>query len=522
MTHEQANSVFQKVVQFGGTGFLARLRIRKKLAVLHTLFTLALAAIVLVFLRPAVLRVVGSAESDKSASVLTTVLLQPQFTRRDLRGVDVSHAIAASLGLDASMIRTGNAPQLQIPEVLAARAVDNPGLVVPLVVNGFGAAAAFHRSTIEAPGFFILVSAPIPDVRAELTRLYLTSAAALIGMYMLVALALEVIILPRHVYTPIRRILAADRAVQERRAEDELVPESEIPADELGEIMRSRNAAIMAIRQQEVALTQALDEIERVADDLKRKNFLLEMTRRRLADVDRLASLGIMSAGIAHELNTPLAVIKGLTEKLNRQSESGHPSLETSEAQLMLRVVRRLERLSESLLDFARVRPPANRPSEIKGLIDEAITLVRLDRESQGGEILNLTPEPIECECDSDRIVQVLVNLIRNALDAARSKGPNHDPTVVVKADRSIREDEDWLSITITDNGNGIEPEILARLFEPFVSTRLDSRGTGLGLAVADGIVREHDGLILARNLPQRSGAQFEVMLPIKASSAHE
>ena len=150
------------------------------------------------------------------------------------------------------------------------------------------------------------------------------------------------------------------------------------------------------------------------------------------------------------------------------------------------------------------------------------MTLVRLDRDAQGSEIVNHTVNPIECECDSDRIVQVLVNLIRNAIDAARTGATAKDVRVEVKAERSIRESEDWLSITITDNGPGIEPEILARLFEPFVSSRLDSRGTGLGLAVADGIVREHDGLILARNLPHRAGAQFEVMLPIKASSAKD
>jgi two-component system sensor histidine kinase HupT/HoxJ len=78
----------------------------------------------------------------------------------------------------------------------------------------------------------------------------------------------------------------------------------------------------------------------------------------------------------------------------------------------------------------------------------------------------------------------------------------------------------DWVGLTITDNGPGIDPELLSRLFEPFVSTRLDSRGTGLGLAVADGIVREHGGVLLARNLPGRAGAVFEVILPKLAESA--
>ena len=77
------------------------------------------------------------------------------------------------------------------------------------------------------------------------------------------------------------------------------------------------------------------------------------------------------------------------------------------------------------------------------------------------------------------------------------------------------REGRRWVSLTITDDGPGIDPEVLKRLFEPFVSSKLDSRGTGLGLAVAEGIVREHHGLLLARNREGASGAVFEVLLPV-------
>jgi two-component system NtrC family sensor kinase len=111
-------------------------------------------------------------------------------------------------------------------------------------------------------------------------------------------------------------LLEADRAVQRGDTDAELVDEAAMPADEMGEIMRSRNDAIRGIRRQETALAHALDELETVAADLKRKNHLLENAKRNLEGADRLMSLGMMSAGIAHELNTPLAVAKGLVERL--------------------------------------------------------------------------------------------------------------------------------------------------------------------------------------------------------------
>src|SRR5205814_10689547 len=118
--------------------------------------------------------------------------------------------------------------------------------------------------------------------------------------------------------------------------------------------------------------------LEQVANDLKRKNHLLETARRNLADADRLASLGMMSAGIAHELNTPLTVLKGLVEKLN-----SHPrELDKTQAALMLRVVPRLERLGDSLLDFARARQPSIRRVPLAPLVQETMLLVGLDRDA--------------------------------------------------------------------------------------------------------------------------------------------
>ncbi len=354
---------------------------------------------------------------------------------------------------------------------------------------------------------FYAMGVEIAGAREAVWRLYAVVMVALLAVYGLVALALETLVLPATVYAPIRRMLEADRAVREGRTGEELVAEEDMPADELGEIMRSRNGAVVMLREKEAELSAAVAQLAESADDMRKKNHLLETAKRNLADADRLASLGMMSAGIAHELNTPLAVLKGLTEKL----EQGGGTTDAASAALMARVVRRLERLGESLLDFARVRPPESRPSDLRELVGEAITLVRLDREGTAA-IESRLAGPVMVSCDADRMVQVFVNLLRNAVDAVRGE---REGVVVVEGGLTERDGCALAVVAISDNGKGIDAAVLARLFEPFVSTRLDSRGTGLGLAVAEGIVREHGGMIAAGNRTDGRGAVFEVILPV-------
>jgi signal transduction histidine kinase len=485
-------------------GFLAGMRVRKKLVVLHTVFSLALAGILLIALRPAITEVVEQAEVDEARIVLGSVL--PAL-------VGGTRAESLEFGSGARAI-SGSASELGIPAAVANEAAAGPGRVVPTPQSVLGpGAVAFTVG--ESGGTFHAVSTTIASARAASVRVYWLTVGALLAVYALVAVALELVVLPQNVYAPIQRLLMADRAVREGRKEEELIPAASIPDDELGEIMRSRNESIDQLRRQEAALADALSRLEMVANDLKRKNHLLETARRNLADTDRLASVGMMSAGIAHELNTPLAVLKGMVEKINADPGAG---LEPAQAALMRRVVGRLERLGESLLDFARVRPPSTSEVGVHGMVREAATLVALDREARGVEIVNAVPEGLCAACDGDRMVQVLVNLIRNAVDAITTdRRGNSAPirgVVTIGASESIKDGQSWIAITISDDGPGLDPSIIHRLFEPFATTRLDSRGTGLGLAVAEGIVREHGGMILARNRPDRAGAIFEVLLP--------
>lgn len=518
------------------------MRIRKKLVVLHTIFSLALALVLLLALRPAINQLVEGAELDESANILATAL-----HRQDL---PFDPSLLNRPGL--SLLR-GSPEELDLPEPVAAEALAFPYRAVPTRRSALGpASVAYLPPTGSHPPEFVLLATRNEPARTASVRVYWLVAIALLAAYALVAVALELFVLPQNVYAPIRRMLLAEQAVQEGRKGEELIPDSTIPADELGEIMRSRNESVVKLRSQETQLAVALNRIEEVANDLKRKNYLLETAQRNLAGAERLASLGMMSAGIAHELNTPLAVLKGLVETLHADPAAGVPP---EQAALMLRVVGRLERLGEGLLDVARARPPRSSVLPLRHLVQEAITLVRLDRESASPralEIVNSIPEDANLNADPDRLLQAFVNLIRNAVDAltapvaradapltpgastnsvsAVSSGsggvappsgatpPPHQGIIEIACTRFCRDARDWLSVTITDNGPGIDAQILPRLFEPFATTRLDSRGTGLGLAVTDGIVREHGGLLLARNRSGRSGAVFEITLPAPAA----
>lgn len=494
----------------------AGMRIRKKLVFLHTVFSLVLAAVLALAMRPSIREVVSQAELHEAAVLLDLVMAERAQARE--AGQDPENAaaqLAARLGGSVT-VRSGDAAMLGISGVDAGvlRAQSSAGVIQ--TEDGVERQGVYDAVS----GEYVTVGVVLQGARDAVVSLYILVTLALLAVYALVALALEVFVLPQHVYGPLGTLLQADQALRDGRIESELVPEVAIPADELGDIMYSRNESIRSLRRHEHDLAAALARLEEVNTDLVKKNHLLEMARQNLADADRLASLGMMSAGIAHELNTPLAVLTGLVERVAGQPGSG-PPLSASEVALMLRVVGRLEKLSESLLDFARVRPHRSLSVAIGPLVDEAWTLVRLDREAQRVDFVSDVPGDLTAWVDPDRILQVLVNLLRNAVDATTHARPAEGngsgvagtPAVALRGERIIRDGRRWARLTITDNGPGIPPEMLGRLFQPFASTRLDANGTGLGLAVTEGIVREHGGVIVARNVPA-NGAEFEVLLP--------
>ena len=478
----------------GGTRLPVLSRIRSKLIFLHTLFSLALAAVLLVTLRVPVSELVADAE-------LREAIIALELDQGDADKDRVGSAI------DGLTLESGSAERLGIREHDAALAQQQSGAVVT-GQDSQGRQVAIRYDPVAKSYRTAWVHSSA--ARAVVGRLYLVLTLALLAVYALIAVALEALVLPRQVYEPVRRIKDADEAVQRGDRTHELISEAQIPKDELGQIMQWRNQSIVKLREQEQELAAALARLESTAAELKRKNHMLEMARRNLADQDRLISIGMMSAGLAHELNTPLSVLKGCVEQLEEDRGSALPR---ERVELMGRVIRRLESLSESLLDFSRARPTRRENVELRRVLSEAWTLVRIDRGVPEDLFVNGIPDNAQANGDEDRLTQVFVNLLRNAVDALEGGGDGHRIEASYRG--LTRDGESWVSVTLTDTGPGISPDMLDRLFEPFASTRLDAKGTGLGLAVSDGIVREQGGTIIARNVNGAvgSGAEFEVLL---------
>ena len=311
-------------------------------------------------------------------------------------------------------------------------------------------------------------------------------------IYILAVLVLETTIMPLYVYRPLRLMLEADQATQRGDRERELIDEAFIPGDEIGHIMRSRNATIIELRKREEDLEEAL---------------------RKLEAQDRLVSLGLLSASVAHELNTPLTVLQGSIEKL---TETNGDTVTLERLARMLRVTQRIRRISESLVDFSRVRKQHMEPVPLRHLIDEAWTLVAIDNKAAASRFANHVKPDDVVNGNSDRLVQVFVNLLRNALYAIPASGE-----IAVHSRRLNRNAQPWISVAVEDNGPGIAADVLPDIFEAFVSTRLDAKGTGLGLTVAEGIIHQHGGTIAASNRTE-GGACLEVTLPASAGRRAE
>jgi two-component system C4-dicarboxylate transport sensor histidine kinase DctB len=218
----------------------------------------------------------------------------------------------------------------------------------------------------------------------------------------------------------------------------------------------------------------------------------------------------MLSASVAHELNTPLAVLNGSIEKL---IETSRDPQTLDRLHRMQRVAQRLRRISESLVDFARTRKQHMEPAAVRPLIDEAWSLVAIDEKAGGVQFQNLVPAEDRVIGNSDRLVQVFVNLLRNALNAIEAPSGQ----IEAQARPQYHLGEPGFAITIDDTGPGISTDVLPDIFDAFVTSRLDARGTGLGLTVAEGIITQHGGTIAASNRAE-GGARLEVWLPAARS----
>jgi nitrogen fixation/metabolism regulation signal transduction histidine kinase len=236
----------------------------------------------------------------------------------------------------------------------------------------------------------------------------------------------------------------------------------------------------------------------------------LAATRRRLAATSRVAAWREVARRVAHEVKNPLAPIRAAVETLRRLRARGDPAFDEYFDEATRTVLGEVHRISDIVTEFTRfARLPAPRPQEVD-VVEAVRHVLQLQRSTAGGVLLEDEIKggiPL-LSADRDQVVQVLMNLVHNAVDAVRGE-PSGRVLVRVEARRP-----GFVDITVEDNGPGVAEEIAARLFEPYATTKAE--GTGLGLAIAQRIAMEHDGELsyLGRERGIR-GAAFRFVLSI-------
>jgi len=245
-------------------------------------------------------------------------------------------------------------------------------------------------------------------------------------------------------------------------------------------------------------LTREAGELVRQVEQVVQK---LQQREREVRRAERLAAVGQLAAGVAHEIRNPLTSMKMLIQAGREDPQTG---LSEEDLQVIEREIRRVERCLQTFLDFARPPRLERTCINLATLVERTLSLVRGRAEKQRVQVELERPTcPIEIEADAEQLQQVLVNLILNALDALPQGGK-----ITVELLRPL---EGPIQVVVRDTGAGIPPEVLPRMFEPFVSGK--ETGVGLGLVVSRRIVEDHGGILLGRNRLE-GGAEFLFTLP--------
>ena len=225
---------------------------------------------------------------------------------------------------------------------------------------------------------------------------------------------------------------------------------------------------------------------------------------QQLIQAEKLSSIGLLAAGVAHEVNTPLAVISTYAQMLARQVSG-----DETKARMLEKIAKQTFRASEivnSLLNFSRTSPTEFGDVDLNRIVEETINLIEPQLRKAGVRLeLSLAPELPPIKGNAGRLQQVFLNLFLNARDAMEGGGTLRVRTFL--SDGSVQVD-------VADTGKGIPPEILSRIYDPFFTTKPAKRGTGLGLSVTYGIVREHGGTIEVESLPG-AGTCFHLDFPV-------
>jgi two-component system NtrC family sensor kinase len=379
----------------------------------------------------------------------------------------------------------------------------------------YNAACHVHSKAQQVLGVLDIVYS-LQDMDRTMRASAMTLAGISLGFVILAALSVSLLV-HRFVYVPLRDLENASKRISSGNLDQSIPVRSD---DEFGRLAGSFNSMTAALRNSHAELREWGRTLEQKVQERTRE---LRAAEAEAARGEKLASVGLLAAGVAHELNNPLTGILTFSSLIRKTMPEG--SQDAQDMDLVIRETKRCAAIIRRLLDFAREKAPEKRFADLNMIVQDTVRI--LERPAHLSDIdisLDLDRSLPAIWVDEDLIKQVVMNILVNAEHAIEGGGtitiqtrrhpkpmspePGMDPVPVVE-------------LSIIDTGCGIPEKDLKRIFDPFFTTKEVGRGTGLGLSVSHGIVKAHGGTIRVESAVGK-GSTFRIYLPLDNPGVHE
>lgn len=350
----------------------------------------------------------------------------------------------------------------------------------------------------------------LDDIDQKMRANAITMVALSLGFILIAALSVGFFV-HRLVYLPLRDLEDGAKRLSAGNL-DQMIPVRS--SDELGQLAASFNAMTVALGNSQAELRDWAHTLEQ---KVEKRTQELRIAEAETARTEKLASVGLLAAGIAHELNNPLTGVLTFTTLLRKKLPDGNPDAE--DLDLVIRETKRCATIIRRLLDFAREKTPEKKFTDINQVIEDTTRIIERPASFRDIEIeMDLDPDLPQVWSDADLIKQVIMNMLVNAQHAIE-----HEGSITVRSRRLAEPKSSepgapavpMVEVAIIDTGCGIPEKNLQRIFDPFFTSKEVGRGTGLGLSVSHGIVRAHGGAIEVESTVGK-GSTFRIYLPVE------
>ena len=388
----------------------------------------------------------------------------------------------------------------ELVEELALRSTTTSDVATRIASIGGGRRVAAIGAAVTPGGpDAVVVIRPLDDVDADIADEIELVTIAVVGFSLLSGL-LGFSLGQVYVERPLARLDRAMARVGQGHLDAAIGPGRD---DEIGRVMR---------RFDEMA-----SELHAARDRLHEEQAAHRVALAQLRDADRLVTVGQLSAGLAHEIGSPLQILQSRAQKLERVADD--PAEVANAAAIIAAQLDRITRVVRQLLQFARPRAPERRGADPEACVRAVVDLLELEARRKSIEIVVRSDALGTLQIDADALQQIVLNLARNALAAADRDGSilielsreRGGPGAGDVADRGAP--REGLRLVVVDNGRGISEDVKLRMFEPFFTTRASDGGMGLGLAVVKSLVDALQGTVTV-DTASGGGTRFEVFLP--------